>query len=105
MFNQRRQLVAGLTQCCSAIRRSMRISLNGPKSRYSDVPLLGRGIIETDEFYRQCDEKGLMVYQEFPYWLGAARIPSDHPQVLDQASSSVVKRNRNSSFTCNVGRR
>ena len=55
----------------------------------------GGGIIETDEFYRLCDEKGLMVYQEFPYCWGPPDFPLTSPQVLDQQVSSVVKRNRN----------
>ena len=55
----------------------------------------GGGIIETDEFYRRCDEKGLMVYQEFPYCWGPPDFPLTNPQVLDQQVSTVVKRNRN----------
>lgn len=55
----------------------------------------GGGIIETDEFYRQCDEKGLMVYQEFPYCWGPPSFPMTDGAVLDQQVSRVVKRLRN----------
>ncbi|MHB9036424.1 MAG: glycosyl hydrolase 2 galactose-binding domain-containing protein [Armatimonadota bacterium] len=55
----------------------------------------GGGIIETDEFYRLCDEKGLMVYQEFPFCWGPPDFPYTDPAVLDQQVSRVVKRNRN----------
>lgn len=55
----------------------------------------GGGIIETDEFYRLCDEKGLMVYQEFPYCWGPPSFPMTDGAVLDQQVSRVVKRLRN----------
>lgn len=55
----------------------------------------GGGIIETDEFYRLCDEKGLMVYQEFPYCWGPADAPLTDLGVLDRQVSRVVKRLRN----------
>ncbi len=55
----------------------------------------GGGIIETDDFYRLCDEKGLMVYQEFPYCWGPPDFPTTDPAVLDQQVSQVVKRLRN----------
>jgi len=55
----------------------------------------GGGIIETDEFYRQCDEKGLMVYQEFPFCWGPPTFPMTDAAVLDQQVSRVVKRLRN----------
>jgi beta-mannosidase len=55
----------------------------------------GGGIIETDEFYRLCDEKGLMVYQEFPFCWGPPTFPMTDGAVLDQQVSRVVKRLRN----------
>jgi len=50
----------------------------------------GGGIIETDEFYRLCDEKGIMVYQEFPYCWGPPTFPMTDGAVLDQQVSRVV---------------
>ena len=55
----------------------------------------GGGIIETDDFYRACDAKGLMVYQEFPYCWGPPPFPATDAAVLDQQVSQVVKRLRN----------
>ena len=55
----------------------------------------GGGIIETDTFYRLCDEKGLMVYQEFPYCWLPPDFPQTDPAVLDQQVSRVVMRLRN----------
>lgn len=55
----------------------------------------GGGIIETDDFYRICDEKGLMVYQEFPFCWGPPDFPSTDPAVVDQQTTQVIKRLRN----------
>lgn len=55
----------------------------------------GGGMVESDIFYRLCDEKGLMVYEEFPYCWGPPDFPLTDPAVLDQQVSDVVKRNRN----------
>ena len=50
----------------------------------------GGGIVETDAFYDLCDEKGLMVYQEFPYCWGPPDFPLTDPAVLDDQVSRVV---------------
>jgi len=55
----------------------------------------GGGIIETDTFYNKCDEKGLMVYQEFPFCWGPPDFPATNAQMEDQQVSTVVKRLRN----------
>lgn len=55
----------------------------------------GGGIIEADEFYRLCDEKGVMVYQEFPYCWGPPDFPLTDPHMLDDQVTRVVKRLRN----------
>lgn len=55
----------------------------------------GGGIIETDTFYDKCDEKGLMVYQEFPFCWGPPDFPGTNPAMVDQQVTTVVKRNRN----------
>jgi hypothetical protein len=66
--------------------------------RRSGVQLLrawGGGIIETDTFYDKCDEKGIMVYQEFPFNWGPPDFPGTNPQMVDDQVSRVVKRLRN----------
>jgi hypothetical protein len=55
----------------------------------------GGGIVETEEFYRLCDEKGILVYQEFSYCWGPPDFPLTNPGVLDQQVAQVVKRRRN----------
>lgn len=55
----------------------------------------GGGIIETDTFYDKCDEKGLMVYQEFPFCWGPPDFPGTNAAMVDQQVTTVVKRNRN----------
>jgi len=55
----------------------------------------GGGIIESDLFYDLCDEKGIMIYQEFPYCWGPPDFPMTDAAVLDQQVSRVVKRKRN----------
>lgn len=55
----------------------------------------GGGIVETDDFYRMCDEKGLLVYQEFPYCWGPWDAPLTDLGVLDRQVTQVVKRLRN----------
>lgn len=55
----------------------------------------GGGIVETDEFYRMCDEKGILVYQEFPFCWGPRDFPLTDPVVTDQQVTRVIKRLRN----------
>ncbi len=55
----------------------------------------GGGIVETDEFYEKCDEKGLLIYQEFPYCWGPPDFPHTNPATLDDQVSRVIKRLRN----------
>ncbi|MCL5746090.1 MAG: hypothetical protein M1541_19535, partial [Acidobacteria bacterium] len=55
----------------------------------------GGGIIETDEFYNQCDRRGLMVYQEFPICWGPLDFEFTDAAVIDDQVSRVVKRLRN----------
>jgi len=55
----------------------------------------GGGIVESDIFYRKCDEKGLMIYQEFPLCWQPPDFPLTDPQVLDKQVTRVIKRKRN----------
>lgn len=54
----------------------------------------GGGLVESDFFYRMCDEKGLMVYQEFPLCWGPPDSPYTDLGVLDRQVSRSVKRLR-----------
>ncbi|WP_020617906.1 glycoside hydrolase family 2 protein [Paenibacillus daejeonensis] len=55
----------------------------------------GGGMIETDSFYRTCDEKGILVYQEFPLCWGPMDAPHTDLGVLDRQVARNVKRLRN----------
>lgn len=55
----------------------------------------GGGIVETDEFYTLCDEKGIMVYQEFPLCWGPPDAPLTDLGVIDRQTVLSVKRLRN----------
>lgn len=54
----------------------------------------GGGLVESDFFYRICDEKGIMVYQEFPLCWGPPDSPYTDLGVLDRQVSRSVKRLR-----------
>jgi beta-mannosidase len=53
----------------------------------------GGGLLETDEFYDQCDRLGIMVYQEFP--LTWQRFEVLSPSVVDETATRNVLRLRN----------
>lgn len=55
----------------------------------------GGGIVEPDFFYRKCDEKGIMVYQEFPLCWGPMDSPYTDLGVIDRQAALTVKRLRN----------
>lgn len=59
----------------------------------------GGGHLESEEFYRACDEYGLMVLQEFPMSSsGCDDVPSRNPEFLDllqKAAIHTLKRLRN----------
>ncbi|CAM4168325.1 glycoside hydrolase family 2 protein [Saccharibacillus endophyticus] len=54
----------------------------------------GGGLVESDSFYDLCDEKGIMVYQEFPLCWGPPDSPYTDLGVLDRQVSRSVKRLR-----------
>ncbi|OWA34136.1 hypothetical protein B9G55_17590 [Saccharibacillus sp. O16] len=54
----------------------------------------GGGLVESDAFYQRCDEKGLMVYQEFPLCWGPPDSPHTDLGVLDRQVSRSIKRLR-----------
>lgn len=55
----------------------------------------GGGIVESDEFYTLCDEKGIMVYQEFPLCWGPPDAPLTDLGVIDRQTVLSIKRLRN----------
>lgn len=55
----------------------------------------GGGLVESDEFYDLCDQKGIMVYQEFPLCWGPPDAPVTDLGVIDRQTALSVKRLRN----------
>nr|WP_145402309.1 sugar-binding domain-containing protein [Paenibacillus xylanexedens] len=55
----------------------------------------GGGLVESDEFYDLCDQKGIMVYQEFPLCWGPPDAPLTDLGVIDRQTVLSVKRLRN----------
>ncbi|WP_309119564.1 sugar-binding domain-containing protein [Paenibacillus sp.] len=66
-------------------------------ARRGNVQMLrawGGGLVEGDFFYRMCDEKGIMVYQEFPLCWGPPDSPHTDLGVVDRQVTRSVKRLR-----------
>ena len=54
----------------------------------------GGGIVNKESFYDLCDEKGIMVWQEFPLACNNYRGTTEYLATLEQESASIVKRIR-----------
>lgn len=54
----------------------------------------GGGIINKDAFFKQCDEQGVMVWQEFPLACNNYVGTPKYLEILDQESRSIIKRLR-----------
>ncbi|TLS53652.1 hypothetical protein FE782_05105 [Paenibacillus antri] len=54
----------------------------------------GGGIVNKESFFEQCDEMGIMVWQEFPLACNLYPDKPDYLRVLDQESRSIVSRLR-----------
>jgi len=54
----------------------------------------GGGIVNKDSFYELCDEKGLLVWQEFPLACNDYRGTKEYLQVLENESVAIIKRLR-----------
>lgn len=65
------------------------------KANMNMLRIWGGGVYESDDFYQMCDEKGLLIWQDFMY--ACAMYPGDKP-FLDNAQAEAieqVKRLRN----------
>jgi beta-mannosidase len=56
--------------------------------------LWGGAIINKEAFYEQCDERGLMIWQEFPLACNRYEGTPAYLRVLDQESKSIIRRLR-----------
>ncbi len=65
------------------------------EANFNMLRVWGGGIVNKEAFYQQCDQKGLMVWQEFP--LACNKYP-DTPEFLDvltKEATSIIKMLRN----------
>jgi beta-mannosidase len=62
------------------------------KANFNILRVWGGGIVNKESFYDLCDEKGLLVWQEFP--LACNRYPDDphYLKILEQEATSIIKR-------------
>jgi beta-mannosidase len=54
----------------------------------------GGAIVQKDEFFEQCDELGIMVWQEFPLSCNRYESTPQYLAVLDQESKAIIRRLR-----------
>ncbi|WP_292836741.1 sugar-binding domain-containing protein [Microbacterium sp.] len=54
----------------------------------------GAGVVEDDYFYDLCDERGILVYQEFPITWGPPDSPHSDLAVIDRQAHEIVTRLR-----------
>jgi len=54
----------------------------------------GAGVVEDDYFYEMCDERGILVYQEFPIPWGPPDSPHSDLAVIDRQAREIVTRLR-----------
>jgi len=64
------------------------------KINFNLLRVWGGGIVNKESFYDLCDEKGIMVWQEFPLSCNNYRGTTEYLAILEQESASIVKRIR-----------
>lgn len=65
------------------------------EANFNMLRVWGGGIVNKEAFYRFCDEKGLMVWQEFPLACNNYRSTPEFMEVLEQEAVSIIKILRN----------
>ena len=65
------------------------------EANFNMLRVWGGGIVNKEAFYRLCDEKGLMVWQEFPLACNNYRSTPEFMEVLEQEAVSIIKALRN----------
>jgi beta-mannosidase len=65
------------------------------EANFNMLRIWGGGIVNKEAFYRLCDEKGLMVWQEFPLACNNYRSTPEFMAVLEQEAVSIIKALRN----------
>jgi beta-mannosidase len=64
------------------------------EANFNTFRVWGGGIINKESFYELCDQKGILVWQEFPLACNNYEDDPDYLEVLKQESGSIIKRLR-----------
>jgi len=65
---------------------------NAKEANFNILRVWGGGIINKDSFYDLCDEKGILVWQEFPLACNNYEGTPHYLKILEQESESIIKR-------------
>ncbi|MFC2089698.1 glycoside hydrolase family 2 protein [Bacteroidota bacterium] len=65
------------------------------EANFNMLRIWGGGIVNKESFYEQCDEKGIIVWQEFPLACNNYIGTPEYLAVLEQESESIILRLRN----------
>jgi len=61
------------------------------EANFNMLRVWGGGIVNKEAFYRQCDEKGLLVWQEFPLACNNYKATPEYMKVLEQEAASIIR--------------
>jgi beta-mannosidase len=64
------------------------------EANFNLLRVWGGGIVNKDSFYELCDEKGILVWQEFPLACNNYEGTPRYLKILEQESESIIKRLR-----------
>ena len=64
------------------------------EANFNLLRIWGGGIVNKKAFHDQCDEKGIMVWQEFPLACNNYEGSPEYLKVLKQESDSIIRRIR-----------
>ncbi len=64
------------------------------EAHFNMLRIWGGGIVNKESFYEQCDEKGILVWQEFPLACNNYEATSSYLEVLGRESVSIITRIR-----------
>lgn len=62
------------------------------EANFNTLRVWGGGIVNKESFYELCDEKGLLVWQEFPLACNNYPDDPDYLKILEQEATSIVNR-------------
>ncbi|MDZ7725328.1 MAG: hypothetical protein U5R06_21545 [candidate division KSB1 bacterium] len=65
------------------------------KANFNMLRVWGGGIVNKESFYSLCDEKGILIWQEFPLACNAYPDSPVYLKVLEQESESIIRKLRN----------